>query len=297
MFGYINPLKAEMKMREYEIFKAYYCAVCKSIKKKCGQLPRLALSYDAAFLAVLLSSLSDVPLQAKRMNCAVHPLKKGSVITTDDTIIEYAAEMNIILAYYNLKDSFKDDKSLSAAFGSALLKRCAGRVKKKYPQKCAIIEALLSQQEKLETAKCGSMDEAAEPFAGIMQEVLCYEGEPVNKKSGEILRWLGYNLGKWIYILDALDDIEKDLKKKTYNPLIYQFEITEDNPDDDLETLLGRVEFNLTHTLSQISSSMELLDMKKNKSIAENIINMGMLAKTEQIINKRGAAKKIGKSV
>lgn len=297
MFGYINPLKAEMKIREYDIFKAYYCAVCKSIKKKCGQLPRLSLSYDAAFLAVLLSSLSEVPAQASHMDCAVHPMKKGSVIITDKPIIEYAADMNILLAYYNLKDSFKDDKSVSAAFGLLIMKRCAMKVKKKYPRKCVIIETLLAQQDKLEKEKCASMDLAAEPFAGIMQEVLCCDFDPVNKKSSEVLRWLGYNLGKWIYILDAVDDIEKDLKKNKYNPLKYQFGIKEGQFDESFQTVRERVEFNLTHTLSQISKSMELLDMKKNKSIVENIVNMGLLARTEQIIKKQGAAKKIGKSV
>lgn len=297
MFGYINPFKAEMKIREYEIFRAYYCAVCKSIKKQCGQLPRLSLSYDAAFLAVLLSSLSDIPVQALRMNCAVHPLKKGSVITTDKEIIGYAADMNIILAYYNLRDNLKDDKSPSAAVGLLLLRRPAMKIRKKYPQKCAIIEALLSEQEKLESGKCPSMDIAAEPFAGIMREVLCYEGEPVNKKNTEILRWLGYNLGKWIYILDAMDDIEKDLKKKKYNPLKYQFDIKKAQFDKYRETVCERVEFNLTHTLSQMSASMGLLDIKKNKSIIENIVNMGMLARTEQIIKKQGAVKEIGKSV
>lgn len=297
MFGYINPLKSEMKIREYEIYKAYYCAVCKSIKKECGQLPRLSLSYDAAFLAVLLSSLSDVPEQRTRMNCAVHPAKKGSEIISDMPIIEYAADMNILLAYYNLKDSFKDDKSVSAALGLLLLRRCAVKIKRKYPQKCAIIEELLAKQEKLEKEKCASMDEAAEPFAGIMQEVLCGDFEPVNPKNAEVLRWLGYNLGKWIYILDAADDIEKDLIKKKYNPLKYQFAIKEGQLGEGMQVMQDRVDFDLTHTLSQMSASMALLDMKKNTSIVENIVNMGLLARTEQIIKKLGAAKKIGKSV
>lgn len=297
MFGYIQPDKPELKIREFEVYRAYYCAICKSIGKRSGQLQRLTLNFDFAFLAVLLSSLDSNPTALKRERCIVHPLKKRAVVETDGIAAAYAADMNLLLAYYSFGDTVRDDRALLPAAAARLLRKSVKKIKKRYPEKCAIIEEKLLMLDKLENDKCASMDKAAEPFAGLMEEIFSFEASFISDNERKILRWAGYNIGKWIYLIDAVDDLEKDIKKKHYNPLIYQFEYDGEETEVFRKKISERVKFNLTQTLSQVSASLELLDIKKNRGIVENIIYGGLLGKTDSIIEGTGSCRKREKSV
>jgi hypothetical protein len=295
MFGYILPEKPELKIKEYDLFRAYYCGVCKSIGARIGQLPRLTLNYDTTFLALLLSSVFDEELEIKRERCIAHPLKKRNVIKHNE-IINYASDMNIILAYYNMIDNWEDEKSIKAAAGALIFKPHFKKLYGRYFEKCAIIEKRLAELSVLEKEKCNSMDRAAEPFAKLMEEVTAYDKLHGDGKNEEILRWLGYNIGKWIYILDAYDDIEKDIKRGNYNSLLIQYNYQNEDIDEFKQKVKEKVEFNLTYTLSQIAKAYELLKMKMNSGILKNIIYMGMLSKTEQIL-KTGSCSKVEKSI
>lgn len=284
MFGYILPEKPELKIKEYELFRAYYCGVCKSIGRRFGQIPRLTLNYDATFLALLLSSMRDERICVSRDRCIAHPLKKKSIIEGDN-VIDYASDINILLTYYNLKDNWDDDRSFLSAAGMLALRSGYKKLRLKYRDKCDIIEAKLKELSELEAEGCNSVDRAAEPFAKLMEEIFAYKPLLEDNKNEKILRWIGYNIGRWIYIADAYDDIDDDIKSKAYNPLLrqYVFENTE-NAEKFKERIRERVEFNMTYCLSEIAKAYELLDIKKNDSIAKNIIYMGMLRKTEQIL-------------
>lgn len=296
MFGYIMPDKPELKIKDYELFKAFYCGVCKSIGRRCGQLARLTLNYDSAFLALILFSLkTDSGLVIKRERCIAHVVKKRAVVKEND-IIDYSSDINIILAYYNLKDNWMDERSGVAAAGMLALKSGFDKIRNKYRDKCDIIESRLNELDKLEKEKCSSMDRAAEPFAKLMEEVMDYSGFYSDEKLRKMLKWLGYNMGKWIYILDAFDDLEKDIKEKSYNPLIWQYGYKDEEVEVFKSRIREQVEFNLTFCLSEISKAFELMDVKSCRSLVDNIIYMGMLKKTEQILYA-GSCKKVEKSV
>lgn len=296
MFGYIFPEKPELKIKEYELFRAYYCGVCKSIGRTCGQLPRFSLTYDAAFLAVLLTSIAGEKPTVKRERCIAHPVKKRYVVK-ESPIMQYASDMNILLAYYNLEDKCRDERSAPAMAARAALRPAFGKIKRKYKEKCDIIESRLAELDRLEKDRCASMDQAAEPFAKLMEAILEYEPLCREEKYREILRWMGYNLGKWIYILDAYDDVEENIRTKTYNPLLYQFGYVEgEDPETFRKRIREKVEFNLTYCLSQTARAYELLDPGRNSGILENIIYMGMLRKTENILGT-GSCRKVEESV
>ena len=222
MFGYIFPEKPELKIKEYELFRAYYCGICKSIANRYGQIPRLTLNYDSTFLAILLSSISEVENDLKMERCIVHPSRKRGVIKNSD-IIDYASDINIILAYYKLKDDWRDEKSIKSGAAALFLESAFKKIKRKYAEKCEIISHRLRELEKLEKECCNSMDRAAEPFARLMEEIMYYPETCKDEKQSDILKWMGYNIGRWIYIIDAYNDLEDDIRKKTYNPFIYQF--------------------------------------------------------------------------
>ncbi|NTV89905.1 MAG: hypothetical protein HGA22_06030 [Clostridiales bacterium] len=296
MFGYIVPEKPEMKVKEFELFRAYYCGVCKSIGRQHGQLKRFLLNYDSAFLAVLLTSLSGEKPEVKKEHCIAHHINKRYVVK-NNTIVDYASDINILLAYYNLEDKKLDDGSVISGAGMILLKNAFRKIRKKHPGKCDIIESRLSELHKLESEGCSSMDMAAEPFAKLMEEVTAYG--PLCKDAGneKILRWIGYNLGKWIYILDAFDDLGKDIESGSYNPLLRQFGYQQGEALEAFkDRIRERVEFNLTYSLNQISKGYELMKIKGNSGILENIIYMGMLRKTENIIGT-GSCNRIEQSI
>ncbi len=283
MFGYIVPEKPEMKIKEYELFRAYYCGVCRSIGQRHGQLPRMSLNYDSAFLAVLLSAVGNEQVKALRKRCVAHPVEKRHIVF-DSSIVDYASDINILLAYYNLEDKKRDDGSFVPKAALLLLSRTFKKLRKQYAKKCSVMEERLKDLILLEKAECASMDKAAEPFAKLMEEVTAYDALCTDEKHEKALRWIGYNMGKWIYLLDAYDDLEKDISSGSYNPLIYQYKYSQQDIGKFKQDIRDRVEFNLTYSLNEISRAFELLDPKINKGILENIIYMGMRRKTENIL-------------
>ena len=149
-----------------------------------------------------------------------------------------------------------------------------------------MIKSYLEQLNKLEKDRCNSIDAAAEPFAKLMEEIMAFEFESISSDAMKILKWVGYNIGKWIYTLDAYDDIEKDIKNKSYNPLLCQFDYKGEDICEFKSKIKAKVEFSLTYSLGQIANAYELADTKAKSGIVENIIYLGMLRKTEQILAK-----------
>jgi hypothetical protein len=287
MFGYITPEKPELKIKEFEIYRAFYCGVCKSIGRRHGQIKRMTLTYDAAFLAMLLCSILNIETKLEKERCIVHPAKKSFV--TYNEIVDYSSDINIILAYNNIKDKWNDDKSKTALVGLAALNRAYKKLMLKYPAKCAIINKRLEELSILEKAKCDSIDAAAEPFAKLMEEVLDYE--KLDDNSRQALRWMGYNLGKWIYLIDAFDDLEDDAKNSSYNPLLIHFKYNGTDICDFKHSIREQVEFTLLYCLGEASKAYQLLDAKENKGILENILYIGMLSRTDKILCQRSCVK------
>lgn len=294
MFGYILPEKPEMKIKDYEVFRAFYCGICKSIGKRSGQLSRMVLNYDFTFLAVLLSSiLTDKP-KFYSERCIAHPINK-KLIAKESKIIDYAADMNVILAYHKLKDDWNDERSYPAVAGSLALTRAFNKIKKKHKVKSEAIEYRLKELSNLEREKCSSIDMVAEPFAKLMEELAVCDSINLSENDKRVLAWIGYNIGKWIYIIDAFNDIEQDMKKDAYNPFILAMPKGA-TAEEIKANFKDSIDFVLTYTISEISKAYELLDKKNYQAITENIIYLGMLRKTENILGK-GSCNKIEKSI
>jgi len=282
MFGYITPDKPDLRIWEFEVFRGYYCGVCKAMAKRAGNRGRIVLTYDCAFLALLIDSLKREPIPGKKRRCLVHPLKKRYIVNSTSAV-EYASDINILLAYYNLKDKWQDEKNLLGPAGMAVLKKGYKRVRKRYPELVEGIEEELKNLHELERKNCESIDEVSEPFARIMQKVFLNSGE--NDSKSKVLGWVGYNLGKWIYLLDAFDDIEDNIKNGSYNPLVVQYKYNENESAESFrERIREETEFVLVYSLSELEKAYSLLDIQKNKSILDNIIYRGLLVKTRNVL-------------
>lgn len=294
MLGYIKPDKPELKIKEFELYGGYYCGICKSISKRYGQLPRMTLNYDSVFLAVLLAGMNPDIEQIEQERCFVHPFKIRSIVY-DNREIDYAADMLLLLAYYKLQDDLQDEKSLKAAIGSALMKGTFKKLIANVPDKYMHVKSKLEALNQLEAEGCTSLDRAAEPFAKLMEEVFDYPGFQALPKHNEVseqLRRIGYHIGKWIYLIDAYDDIEENIKSNAYNPLLRQFsyEPATDTVDEFKLRVRERTERNLVLYLAEIATCCGKLEFLKNKGIIENILYFGLMRKTEEILQEKSVS-------
>jgi len=283
MFGYIMPDKPELKIKEYELFRGYYCGLCKSMGRSFGSISRLALNYDSVFLGLLLSSVhNEVPVLRKE-GCIANPVKKKWVVR-ESSHIDFAADINVLLTYYKLKDNIRDEGGLGPRLAQAAFRHGYKSAAARNRQLDAMIAASIDAQVRLEEQKCGSMDKAAEPFADMLGKLLAagYTGE--DKSAARILGWIGYNLGKWIYLIDAFDDMEKDARNGSYNPLLVQYQYKDEDMKAFRESVAEEVRQNLLQALAQTTGSIELLKLN-NKGIIDNIVYEGLYGKTERILS------------
>ncbi len=213
MFGYIAIYEPELKMKDYRKYRAYYCGLCQTLKKRYGSIGQMTLSYDMTFVVLLLNSLYECEVTKTEGRCKVHPLKKRPFLQS--TATEYAADMNMVLSYYHLKDDWEDEKKLKGAVGTAVLKRKVRKLEQKYPRQCRVIAAELEQISRCEKENSTDIDAVSGCFGRIMEEMLVYREDQWEKR----LRRLGFFLGKYIYLMDAYEDLERDLEKGLYNPL------------------------------------------------------------------------------
>ncbi|WP_245674460.1 DUF5685 family protein [Andreesenia angusta] len=290
LFGYITPYKPELKMREYDVFRGYYCGLCKSMGRNYSQLSRLGLNYDLAFLGIVLSSLEEEPDRFAREGCISNPLKKKPV-ALENRALEYTADLSMALIHHKLRDDWRDEKSFKSLFADIPFALAFRKSAFKHPEKHRAIAESLERLSALESESCKVVDEAADTFGKLMEAIATpeyIEDEGVKRALG----FMGYNLGRWIYILDAFEDMENDLKENSYNPLLLQYEYSEDETLEEFKSrIVERVEFSLTFTLDNVSKSLEVLELYRNREIVENIVYMGMRFKMERILGKKGDEK------
>lgn len=288
MFGYVTPLKPELKIREYEMFKSYYCGVCMHIKEYFGNIPRLTLNYDMAFLGVLLDALHNESPSINFKRCIAHPLNKKPMILNNKAL-EYAAAMNVSLVYYKFIDDVNDDKDIKSKMKILVLEPYKRKFNRNVTNINDIIEENLKLLSELEENKdFTSIDEIANPFSLIVAKILELYPETFEEDCQDIryeLYDLGYALGKWIYLIDALDDLKEDMEKKKFNPINFLYNKENKSYDDFIKEIKPRIEFTILNCGYNCKESLEKLPLKRNKEILQNIINLGMMDKYEKVIN------------
>ena len=221
MFGYIQIHKDELKVREYNLFKAYYCGVCQSLKQEYGFPARYFLSYDASFLSLLLHALSDEVPKICPKRCLSNPAVCRP-IAENDTVSSYAAAVNVLLVWFKLKDDWADNRSLRAATLMPLMYGKKQKARKKHPELYDKIEKRLSELTILEKENCNIPDCVAEVFGKLMGDI--FDTSIITSASQRrILSHMGFLLGRMIYLLDAWADRAEDEKKKSYNPFLLFF--------------------------------------------------------------------------
>lgn len=272
MFGYIVMNQPELKFKDYDMYRSFYCGLCRELKERYGISGQISLNYDLTFLLVLLSALYEPPTRKGKTRCIIHPVCRQPVRKNE--ITEYAADMNIILTYYKCDDDWRDEHKLLKLAYARLLKNKNKRLAEHYRQKTKTVVCCLEQLSAWEKAGEQDIDKMAGCFGKIMEEMFAYrhdEWEPT-------LRRMGFYLGKYIYLLDAYEDVEKDVKNGNYNPFSKTYMMKEFQ--ENTRKLLIMM-------LAESCREFEKLPIIKYGDILRNILYSGVWVRFEEVSRKR----------
>ncbi len=272
MFGYIQIDKDELKVRDYNLFKSYYCGLCQSLKKEYGFPARYFLSYDLTFLAVLLDALQKERPEISPQRCLANPMVRRPV-ARQNPILSYAAAVNVLLVWFKLKDDWADNHSTKALFLMPWMLGKRNKARKAHPELYDKTKSALSTLSSLEKEQCPEPDAVAASFGTLMADIF----DTSLAKSDEqrrILTHMGFLLGRIIYLLDAWADLEEDQKKKAYNPFLLAKSIAAED-----------VKLSMDYTLSELANSFSLLKATHNQEILDNIIYLGLKRKADAVFD------------
>lgn len=268
MFGYININRKELSDENKQIYQGYYCGLCQKLKEVAGRRGQLLLNYDMTFLIVLLTGLYEPEDESSEFVCAMHPTKKR--ILRINPVTEYAADMNIILAYQNLVDDWKDNRAYSKKAYAKMLDKDYARVKEKYPRQVTAVETYLEQLEQAERNKESNVDLIAGLTGTMLGEIFVWKED----MWADELRCLGFYLGKFIYLMDAYEDYDADRKRGAYNVFL-------ESSTDSRQDLDTFVKLLLTSMMSECAKSFERLPILLHADILRNVLYSGVWTKYE----------------
>lgn len=285
MFGYVLPRKDKLPSVEYDRYRAAYCGLCRSLKLHYGFRARFLVNYDMTFLYFLLEAGTQE--QALRCFCPARPFCKKDCLP-DSEAMHYAADMSVLLSYWKLRDAKCDGgffKRIAAGFGLWFYRRPYRRAASRHEQENAVFESQLQSLQQLETSQCASLDRTADTFARLLGACADYVSE---EKTRRIVQHLLYHVGRYLYLVDALEDLPRDLKKESYNPLRYRYALADGQLSEQ-----DKMQFvdTLEASISLAASALELLE--KQDEILTNIIYYGLPAVLHSVAN--GSFRKRGK--
>ena len=257
MFGYVMADGKELTKEQKTRYSAVYCGICRSIRETASNTARLSLSYDMAFLALLLMSLYEPQEQGGKSACMLHPFRPY----VDNEYIRYAADMNILLGYYKCMDDYEDEKKLSAKAMAGVFTKSIEEIKTRYPRQTAAVEGCLRLLSRLEKENCPDPDSMAGCFGTLMGEILVYRED----RWSQTLWHMGYSLGRYIYLADAVADYPSDKKKRRYNPFLAKGEEPSQKWENYLVLAMGRC-----------AEYYEHLPLVQDKAILDNILYSGV---------------------
>ncbi len=289
MFGYIRTDTPEMRVRENEYYRAVYCGLCRAQGKCTGQCSRMTLSYDIAFLALLRLSVSGEHPEIKRGRCIAHPFRKKAYLARCQSL-DYCAYAAAILTYGKIVDDISDErggKRVKARLLSPIAKSMRKKALKDYRELDEKVTQGLRELSEIEAEKLQSVDIPADKFGDILADVLSYG---VDDKNAKILKNIGKHIGRWIYIVDAVDDIDEDAKKGRFNPFICLY--GEGILDEEKRKAISD---SLRLELLAAEPAFDLIEHSSDRSIEEiikNIVYRGMPDVADEILGLKCGTKK-----
>jgi len=272
MFGYITVNKGDMTFNEFDVYHSYYCGLCRSLHEQYGIGGQLSISYDMTFLVMLLTGLYEPDTKEERIKCVAQPFKKHLIRRNEFT--DYAADMNVLFTYYKCRDDWQDERRADRLVYGKLLEKGCRRACVKYKEKAKKIDLSLRELAGEEKKRNLDIDYMSGLFGKIMGEIVAVKGDEWHEE----LSNMGNYLGKYIYLLDAYEDIREDIKRGLYNPFYKRYEA----PDFDEE-----VKAILTMMMAGCCRAFEKLPIIENVEILRNILYSGVWYRYERVRKER----------
>ncbi len=289
MFGYVIPDKMNMFMKDYYNYKAYYCGLCKRIGIDCGQLMRISTNYDMVFFDMFCHAVMEVSPKYHDEPCILSPKKK--TVVKGDELTDKVVDINTLLMYYKLLDDKLDSKKADIAKSLARSLVVSGKykkAKKNFPELDNLFASEYERLRDMEKQGTFSIDMLADPFANMLsQSVKSVLGD----KCSSDIENMFYYLGKWVYIIDAVDDVEKDFKNKEFNPFFVGYNYQ--NQGKFFEDKGKELEFLLMSSYNAIKNAYKNIELKFNEGAITNILWYGILMRTQDVLGRKGNCKKI----
>lgn len=280
MFGYVKTDIPNMYIKDSILYKAMYCGLCKGIGQSLGQKGRFCLNYDLTFLSVFAHNVMNIDVAIEKQHCVIHPITKRPIAQVDELTKRIGA-LNIILAYHKLNDNVLDEKK--GKLKRNFFKTSYKKARKLEPKLDEIVRTEYDNLLKYEKANTDSIDMASDPFGVMMSRVF---EELFNEKIDENLKFLAYNLGKWIYLIDALDDFDSDIKKRNFNVFINCYQNVSSKEQllkekrQEIETIFGQI-------LQDIYNSSKEIKYNFNHDLIDNILHRGLLEQTKRVMENK----------
>lgn len=265
MFGYVRPVREELKCKDFDLYRATYCGLCRTMRRHCGLMAPMVLNFDFTFLALLLAPEEGEELSSCH-RCHVPPFCRRQMCE-QSRALELAADESVILSYWQLRDKVRDRNfifSLPARVFSALLYRSYRKAAQRQPEFDRVVREHLEALHRLEEANCASIDRPADAFAALLQAAAPKTG---NSGRDRAMEQLLYHLGRWIYLIDARDDLEKDHKSGNYNPVALRY---------GSQSCDGPLALTLDHSLNLMRSACALLNLGRQEALVQNVLFLGL---------------------
>lgn len=280
MFGYVKTDTPNMYVKDTVLYKAMYCGLCKGIGEVSGTRGRMVLNYDLTFLSVLLHNLSDIDVKIEKQRCILHTVKKRPIAVPDELTKKIGA-FNVILARYKIVDDVIDAKK--GRVKNLFFSKAYKRAKKFMPELDEIVSKNYKSLRCYEQNNSDSIDMVSDSFGNIIsQSVTVLIGEVAD----ENVLSLSYNLGKWIYLIDALDDFNKDKSKNNFNVFVNIYKDAE-TKQSLLEKHSNEIVPVFAQVLGDIAEASQKLKYKFNHDITDNVLLLGLKQETKRIMEKK----------
>lgn len=276
MFGYVKPNEPYLYKKDDVLYNALYCSTCKCLGKNCGQRARLTLTYDITFLSLIIHNIKGIDVDIKKSHCVTHIFRKRPMAKIDEIGL-FCADVNVILSYNKILDDITDVNK--GKIKRLFLKKAYKKACKRNSKIDEIVKEEYDALRRLENENCASLDVICDPFANMLKRISIYS---LQEKSTPATENLFYQIGKWIYLIDALDDIEKDVKNKNYNPFVA---IYGNKPFDEI-CKSQELAIVLNGIFISIKEELNKIDFKFNCDLINNILLMGLPTETQRILKK-----------
>ena len=279
MFGYLDIDKGTLEEGQRGLWQTFMCGLCFSTKKMYGNFPRMFISNDVNFFNVLFHSVLGLDVEIEKSRCFSHPVRKQTVLRLTE-LTDKLSTANVLLTYWNVYDDTVDGGSVAKKTALRAFHSAYNKAKGNFPELDEMLSRRYQELREMETQGCNGIDRIAHAFAQLSED---FATILLGDSATEHVKTLCYNLGKWIYLIDALDDAEKDLRKKEYNPLVTHYGV---NSFDDLKLQHDELQFEMFAVLNRVASSYNDLNLQKYTCLLDNVIYKSIRNKTNAILRK-----------